>query len=395
MLFKITIASLALAGKVLWTLAAITRSHSSSPFDWGPCEFVYEIEATAKFECSNFTVPLDCLKTSVNKTLNLRVTRVPAVNGESHGSIFFNQLRRAESRMQLKDALEGPESLLNYWGMSYGTILARHNCGRHVLRQDGSSDVDNAVYDYLDRCVKAGPDLCPLAARNKSAYVLNKRMYEFMDELLRLPIPIGDATVIDASAFKLALRLILYGNSLWPTFSIILNELFKAADQRDLNTIVSIWIPVAEATDIMGHLQDDSMFGIYCSDKNTGTDSFDDIFAVSEELAGVSKALGEVPNNLVYLCARWPYHAKGGYKSDCNGTIKTANPMLFIGTSEVFVGSGVLTHSGAGHGVTGHPSLCTAKAIRAYFHGGELPVKDLNCTADHDAFDTTKTWKDS
>ncbi|RYP63535.1 hypothetical protein DL771_009231 [Monosporascus sp. 5C6A] len=156
-------------------------------------------------------------------------------------------------------------------------------------------------------------------------------------------------------------------------------------------------------------MQDESLFGIYCSDKNTRTDSFEEIFAVREELVGVSKALGDVANNLVYLCARWPYHAKGGYESDWNEIIKMANPMLFVGTrydpvtpirnaysnSEVFVGSGVLTHGGIGYGVTGYPSLCTAKAIRAYFQDAELPAEDLDCTADHDAFDTTKTWKDS
>ncbi|KAK6225483.1 hypothetical protein QIS74_01530 [Colletotrichum tabaci] len=524
MLFQITISSLALAFTVSSTLAA------RSPFKWESCGFDGEAEATVKYECSSFLVPLDYLDSAANKTLNLQVTRVPAVNGDSQGSIFFNfggpgfgarealvgmaeqllvitegkydlvgwdprgvattspfkcysdaerpvvmQKHRvndafgpedrtalarmwasagnvandclnskeqtsgmgeligtgylARDLMRLNDALEGPDSLLNYWGISYGTILGAtvaamfpDRMGRVML--DGNvnvpqwyngydtiwwSDVDNAVFDYFDRCVKAGPGLCPLAARNESADVLTEDLYRLMDELRRLPIPLGGATVLDASAFKLVFRAVLYGNTLWPTFATILSELFKPADQRNIKAISSIWLPVVEATDTMGSLKDESLFGIYCGDKNTRTDSFEDIFAVSEELKRVSKALGEVHNNLVYLCARWPFHAKGGWESSWNETIETANPMLFVGprydpvtpisnaynNSGVFVGSGVLTHGGIGHGVTSHPSLCTAKAIRAYFRHGELPAEDLNCTADHDAFDTSKTWKDS
>ncbi|RYP63536.1 hypothetical protein DL771_009232 [Monosporascus sp. 5C6A] len=316
MLFQITIASLALAGTVPSTLAAPARSHSSSPFNWESCEFDDEIEATVKYECSNFTVPLDYLDTSANTTLNLQVTRVPVVNGESQGSIFFNfggpglEVRKtlvamaeqlliitegkydlvgwdprpvimhkhraddafgpedrtalarmwasagnlandclnseenapeigelistgyvARDLMQLNDAPEGPDSLLNYWGSSYGTILGTTVAAMFPDKMGlWWSDADNAVYDYFDRCVKAGPDLCPLAARNESADMPNNKMYELMDELRRLPIPVGNATVLDASAFKLALRVILYGNSLWPNFSIVLNELFKPAD---------------------------------------------------------------------------------------------------------------------------------------------------------------------
>lgn len=84
MLFQTTIASLALAGTVSSTLAA------RSPFKWGSCGFDGEAEATIKYECRSFIVPLDYLDSAANKTLNLQVTRVPAVNGDSQGNIFFN-----------------------------------------------------------------------------------------------------------------------------------------------------------------------------------------------------------------------------------------------------------------------------------------------------------------
>jgi len=89
MLSKTIITSLVVAGTVLPTQAAPSPCRPSSSFKWGPCEFDDEID-TVKYECSNFTVPLDYLDPSANKTLDLQVARVPATNGESQGSIFFN-----------------------------------------------------------------------------------------------------------------------------------------------------------------------------------------------------------------------------------------------------------------------------------------------------------------
>lgn len=370
--------------------------------------------ALARMWASTGNIAVDCLASDEN---------APEM-GELIGTGYT-----ARDMMRLNDALEGPESMLNYWGTSYGTILGAttaalfpERMGRVLLTAninipewfDGYdivwwSDADKAVLDYFERCVQAGPDLCALAGRGEPADLLNDRLYALIDELRRNPIPVGDAVVLDASGLKMALRSALYGNPLWPTFGVIFHELFKPADERNLTIVSALWRFVAGATEIIGNLPDESMFGIYCGDKTTRAATFEDIFPVSEALAETSRALGEVANNLVYLCARWPYHAKGGYAGDWTGPIRTANPLLFAGSrydavtpisnayngSRVFPGSGVLVHGGIGHGVTAHPSLCTARAIRAYFQDGTLPAEDVNCTADFDAFDTTKTWRDS
>jgi pimeloyl-ACP methyl ester carboxylesterase len=335
----------------------------------------------------------------------------------------------ARDMMRLNDVLNGPDALLNYYGVSYGTVLGAttaalfpERMGRVLLSSNVNlaewyegydlawwSDADKAVFDFFDRCVGAGPDLCALAGRNETADALDAKMYKLMDELRLDPIPVGDALVLDSSALKMAFRGILMGNQPWPMFAIVLNELFTPPAERDIQTVSAIWQVLSSATEIIGNLQDQSMFGIYCGDKATRAASFEDIFAVTEQLVDISKALGEVANNLVYLCARWPYHAKGAYDGDWSDIIETANPILFTGSrydhvtplgnaynsSRIFTGSAVLPHNGIGHGVTTHPSLCTAKAMRAYFQNGTLPAEDLDCTADFDAFDTTKTWRDS
>ena len=52
-----------------------------------------------------------------------------------------------------------------------------------------------------------------------------------------------------------------------------------------------------------------------------------------------------------------------------------------------FEDSVLLTHKGVGHGVFGHPSLCTGHAIRAYFANGTLPEEGTECEPDVEAWD--------
>lgn len=85
MFCKAIITSPAVAGM----LPAALATSCNSKFHWGSCDFK-ELNPTVKYECSNFTVPLDYLDIQSNKTLTLQLTRVPATNGESQGSIFFN-----------------------------------------------------------------------------------------------------------------------------------------------------------------------------------------------------------------------------------------------------------------------------------------------------------------
>lgn len=334
----------------------------------------------------------------------------------------------ARDLIQMLDALEGEDALLNYWGLSYGTVLGStvaamfpDRMGRVML--DGNvnipqwyndwdtvwwSDADNAVRDFFERCVNAG-DLCPLAPLNKSVENLNDAIYTLMNDLRDAPLPLGGTTVLDASAFKMALRITLYGPGLWPTFATALMELFQPVDDRNMTALAETWALIASATDLTDAMPNESGPAIFCGDKNKRSNDFEEVFAVTGELVNISRTIGEVGNNLVYPCARWPYHAKGAYEGSWHETIKTRNPLLYVGNtydpvsplrnayngSQIFEGAGVLEHGGVGHGFLNHASLCTAKAVRAYFQEGKLPTKGVVCAPDYDAFDTTKTWRDA
>jgi hypothetical protein len=77
-------------------------------------------------------------------------------------------------------------------------------------------------------------------------------------------------------------------------------------------------------------------------------------------------------------------------------TAKTKNPVMLVNgiydpvtpwnsavnMSSGFEGAGSLKHRGAGHGVNVHPSVCTGKAIRAYFAEGVVPEEGTVCEPD-------------
>lgn len=85
-----------MVSKILFALVGLAAASgdASSGFNWHACPFEEQFRESSNitfpFECSNFTVPLDYLDEQSNKTRLLQVSRVPAVNGESQGTIFFN-----------------------------------------------------------------------------------------------------------------------------------------------------------------------------------------------------------------------------------------------------------------------------------------------------------------
>ena len=104
-------------------------------------------------------------------------------------------------------------------------------------------------------------------------------------------------------------------------------------------------------------------------------------------------------SNVIVPCARWKIRAKERYTGGFND-IKTKNPILFVANtfdpytplvsaqnaSAAFDGSVVLQHDGHGHTSTSQPSLCTAKAIRAYFVNGTLPKEGTICPSSEPTF---------
>lgn len=82
------------AGLALACLVPSAWCYNTHLSQWFACPFEEALRnaasVTSQFECANFTVPLDYLDEKSNKTITLQLSRVPATNGESQGTIFFN-----------------------------------------------------------------------------------------------------------------------------------------------------------------------------------------------------------------------------------------------------------------------------------------------------------------
>jgi TAP-like protein len=102
----------------------------------------------------------------------------------------------------------------------------------------------------------------------------------------------------------------------------------------------------------------------------------------------------------LWPCTQWKMTAVERYSSSFEW-IKTRFPIMFVNgrydpvtplslafnASAGFEGSAVLTHGGHGHKFFRHPSICTAKAVRAYFVNGTMPEEVAFCDADVGAFE--------
>lgn len=336
----------------------------------------------------------------------------------------------ARDLIQMVNAADGEGAPLNFYGLSYGSIIGPtfaalfpDRVGRIVL--DGIvnipeyyhgfnrawfKDADNALLNLFERCVAAGPSLCPLASRNDTAAQLNNHFYKTLDDLRTDPIPLGSTFVLDPSSLKLGLRIALYGPANYLPLTVLFDELFQPADKRNLTALAEVWLPLADAADLTGVLTDDSASGIFCGDKTLRVGEFSGVYPdLAREFANISRSLGDMANNLDYPCLVWPWHAKGAYQGSWHEEIETKNPILFVGNtydpvspvsnghngSAIFKGAAVLEHQGVGHCSLAHVSLCTSKALRSYFVDGELPKEGTKCPTQFGAFEVGKTWKDA
>lgn len=75
---------------LLTSLAGFSVAATRQPHkvEWGPCKDI-ALNTTYTYDCGTLTVPFDHASPS-NRTVDLQLTRIPAVEQPSRGSVFFN-----------------------------------------------------------------------------------------------------------------------------------------------------------------------------------------------------------------------------------------------------------------------------------------------------------------
>ncbi|GJE96012.1 alpha/beta hydrolase [Phanerochaete sordida] len=324
---------------------------------------------------------------------------------------------------------------VNYWGISYGSILGStfaamfpNNVGRFVI--DGVGDAhqyyyglgttdpnsllhtDAALTSIYDACVAAGPTLCPIW-QNSTALV-RARVNRLLDEVHLAPVPLYNASdpvtpfgILDyATVFEAVFQMIYFPYSTGTSTAAALVALEQG------NGVPLYTGSTASAIDIVGGTCapppgpfvvgfTELIASITCGDavvdkRRTLAQTRAD-YAVTRRTSPFAAAWWAP---LFGTCATFSLKAKDRF----NGSFETSTsePILFISNtldpvtpidsgrnmSAGFKGSVLLQQNSTGHTSLSGFSTCTALAIRAYFQHGTLPKKGTICQPDTRIFDT-------
>ncbi|CAI7651000.1 unnamed protein product [Penicillium viridicatum] len=310
----------------------------------------------------------------------------------------------ARDIMNVVDALE-EDGKLRLWGQSYGTVLGSTLIAMFPDRIDKVlldgvmdaqeyyhinvgqvADADSAFSGFCSQCVDK-KEICPIAG-NRTAEELEEDIYAAMEALKSEPIPVsvdGHGYIVDYAAIKGTIYNALYFPATWPRLAEKLDVMFSG----NITGILTDFVAPLPATPSA-----EASLGIKCSDNQSPLETLEDALPGVHARAKLSKIGGDVVDFSALQCARWGMPAKEQYTGDFR--IKTESPVLLVSTqndpntplvsakkmSEGFEGSVVLEQEGYGHTITSQGSLCTIKAIMAYFSDGTLPEPNTICEVD-------------
>lgn len=352
--------------------------------------------------------------------------------------ILASSTEDEESKVQVIDRVHhrvGHEQL-QYWGMSYGTLLgatfaamhpdrvgrvildgvvdpADHYAGRWLTQLQDSDKIVTAFCTY---CFEAGPIKCPFYTGSSPADV-EARLASILMHLKENPIaiePLDDSAGPEMVTYN-DVHLRLLSGLYFPFtmaesfFSLLLALESRNSSSLDLASMArgkqALLTPLGcqqEGGESPSFLEIPYVSGvgafqaISCMDIGGSLNLTRSEFRMYlDELLGQSRWIG--PSWARNKLACEGFTVKPAWKPaltfETQQWANTSHGLLVIGNthdtvtplrnarrvSTLFPGSVVLHQDSEGHCSHSSPSICTAKAIRRYFHTGELPDEGTVC----------------
>jgi len=327
---------------------------------------------------------------------------------------------------------------LQYWGFSYGTVLGAtfaamfpDKVGRVIidgvvdsenyysgLWSNNLRDTDADLLDFYSACVDAGPSKCPI--HENSTSLVKERIDNLLTKLKIAPVPLYETLsvhgsgrfqnayydVVDYTMVKQVIFAILYQtHSLGAYLANALAELERGNGEmiwamsmkHAAEMLMTCDCPVDGESPVPPRGLFEATLSIGCGDV---------VEPLNESLEELREAYEEMAKTSMFAdgwfiraaCSGWKVRAKERFTASFNQT--TSHPLLIIGNtadpvtplwnahkmSEGFTDSVVLTQNSPGHCSIAATSLCTVKAIRAYFQNGTLPEKGTVCEVESSIF---------
>ena len=323
------------------------------------------------------------------------------------------------------------ETLVQYWGFSYGTVLGNtlaslfpDKIGRMIL--DGVADApdyvntgwsknlqdtEKVMAHFYDLCF-SGASRCPLyRSADRQPNDIRKRFETVLSQLKQSPIPIaidGDARLITYSDLKNQVLDTLYRPyAKFPVLATVVNEMIYGNYTPMLKAVsrhgsISVDEPDSYNIPYPPHdykFQAQVNVAILCGDGTDLTnDTLKDFKQYYDLLIEQSPTFGPRWSEVRLACMGWPSSLRPRWRFPgpfvTRGRNATAHPILIIGNtmdpvtplrnafaaSEGHERSGVLTQDSAGHcSLFSTSNACTAAHVRAYFNDGVLPPPGTIC----------------
>ncbi|KAJ3872945.1 hypothetical protein F5051DRAFT_420415 [Lentinula edodes] len=349
------------------------------------------------------------------------------------GEMMGNELKYMGTATVVRDidfmsrVIDGEDEKINYWGISYGSILGAylvnmlpHRIGHAVI--DGIvnpvswsnepshkwpinwiSDAEKTYQIFLQDCSKAGPSSCPLCEYKDEPWQnLERRFEEFFDAIALnpIPVPFGNRPGVLTSGGARGLLVKSLQRPLeWPKVSKSFSSAMAGNGTELYNAIVRP-LPLADLDSPEPHIS--PRLAVTCLDSPRPTAP--DEFPTAEDLTEQGlKALREVSPHFGLStgvsepdggCQYWPVDSPERFTGPWNATLET-KMLIVSNTADPITpkSSGLLVNSlmpdssviiiqdGPGHCSIFLPSLCTAKLQRGYF-AGEIPKNGTVCPVD-------------
>ncbi|KAI9730869.1 MAG: hypothetical protein M1834_005587 [Cirrosporium novae-zelandiae] len=321
---------------------------------------------------------------------------------------------------------------LQYWGFSYGSVLGTtfsamypDKVKRVIL--DGVCDsedyyngdwftnlvdADHILDRFVLYCEAVGPKGCRFY-KSGGGLAIREAYEDVLSKIYKNPISVPASTergpeIITWTDVKLMVKTAMYQPlRFFPLMASLLSDVASGngtmfaglKQERRHPTCPSLECqakgPYSSECSTPGESQNEATLGVLCTDaEGLGQIDEEGFTTYWHALQQQSKTIGDYWAHTRLSCIGWKTKAKWRFHGPFTGN--TSHPLLWIGNtldpvtplrnaqkmSLSFPGSVVLQQESEGHTSLTAPSLCTAKAIRAYFQTGQLPARGTICEAD-------------